>query len=322
MDESGHDHRVAPWEVRGGVCLHASKLWAFIGKVRGLEYHCFGTHLADHRTELKGEKLLKSKRFTLAHQQPHPFLDQERQELCRRLLSKGARSEQPTRNELSAYGQACLLFGRRVYEVLENHDAKIFAARIPRGTGKLTAENQDRVRKDHFFLLQRFERFVKANNETGLLVMDESDKTEDRRYRNRLERFMVRHEEGRKIAECIVPTPFFVDSGLSYPVQVADIAIYCVNWGFRVGKNAPAPPRPEIEAMVGESIYRLMDRRKILVEGKRRVTSSIFDVNDPWEYRSAPDQDKEKEGNAVGVVFRAPLSRASNNNNTPKNFQE
>lgn len=27
LDESGHDHKVAPYEVTGGVAIHVSKLW-------------------------------------------------------------------------------------------------------------------------------------------------------------------------------------------------------------------------------------------------------------------------------------------------------
>ena len=30
IDESGHDHRHAPYEVRGGIALHSRKLWPFI----------------------------------------------------------------------------------------------------------------------------------------------------------------------------------------------------------------------------------------------------------------------------------------------------
>src|SRR5438552_758337 len=96
MDESGHDHGSAPFEVRGGICVHATNVWALTQKIKGLEFFCFGDHLDHYRSEdkgeapeLKGKKLLKSKKFTLAAQNHARLGDAERQELCRRLLAKG-----------------------------------------------------------------------------------------------------------------------------------------------------------------------------------------------------------------------------------------
>ncbi len=42
LDESGHDHKNAPYEVRGGVALHAEKLWPFVQGMKKLEEACFG----------------------------------------------------------------------------------------------------------------------------------------------------------------------------------------------------------------------------------------------------------------------------------------
>ena len=30
LDESGHDHKQLPYEVRGGIALHARQLWPFV----------------------------------------------------------------------------------------------------------------------------------------------------------------------------------------------------------------------------------------------------------------------------------------------------
>lgn len=45
MDESGHDHKNMPYEVRGGIVIHASEVWPFVQIFRGLrkqllEPHC------------------------------------------------------------------------------------------------------------------------------------------------------------------------------------------------------------------------------------------------------------------------------------------
>lgn len=45
MDESGHDHRNLPYEVRGGVAFHAKRLWPFIQALQAAEVAAFGGHL-------------------------------------------------------------------------------------------------------------------------------------------------------------------------------------------------------------------------------------------------------------------------------------
>lgn len=47
IDESGHDHRNTPYEVRGGIILHAKRLWGFIQQFQDLEEACFGTQLSN-----------------------------------------------------------------------------------------------------------------------------------------------------------------------------------------------------------------------------------------------------------------------------------
>lgn len=63
LDESGHDHRMMPYEVHGGIAIHAEKLWPFIDAVMDAEQAMFGAYLHEFGSELKGEKLLKKKRF-------------------------------------------------------------------------------------------------------------------------------------------------------------------------------------------------------------------------------------------------------------------
>jgi len=68
LDESGHDHRQMPYEVRGGVALHAGEVWPFVQDLQRLELDCFGTRLARFQKELKGCKLLDRDRFKWAAQ--------------------------------------------------------------------------------------------------------------------------------------------------------------------------------------------------------------------------------------------------------------
>jgi len=133
LDESGHDHNSTPYEVRGGIALHASELWAFVQDVQRLELASFGAVLHQFKKELKGCKLLDKDRFKFAAQGP-AMVDEERRKHCRGFLTKGLEKKPPTRPEFTAYGQACLEMVRGMFELLRDHKAKLFAAAIPRNT--------------------------------------------------------------------------------------------------------------------------------------------------------------------------------------------
>lgn len=56
LDESGHDHKKMPYEVRGGIALQDSQLWPFTRNVQQLEQSVFGCVLRDFQKELKGAR--------------------------------------------------------------------------------------------------------------------------------------------------------------------------------------------------------------------------------------------------------------------------
>jgi len=88
IDESGHDHKIAPYEVTGGIALHVSKLWQFVQQMQRLELESFGLRLADYGSELKGSKLLEKKRFKWAAQSDR-LPDDARRKHCRSFFTKG-----------------------------------------------------------------------------------------------------------------------------------------------------------------------------------------------------------------------------------------
>jgi hypothetical protein len=57
LDESGHDHKQMPYEVRGGVAMNVSQLWPFTRAVQQLEQVAFGCSLREFHIELKGSSL-------------------------------------------------------------------------------------------------------------------------------------------------------------------------------------------------------------------------------------------------------------------------
>ena len=70
LDESGHDHKSMPYEVRGGIALQDMEVWPFVQEMQRLELASFGVVLHQFRTELKGCKLLDRDRFKWASQGP------------------------------------------------------------------------------------------------------------------------------------------------------------------------------------------------------------------------------------------------------------
>jgi len=100
LDESGHDHKNAPYEVRGGIALHAGKIWDFVQAVKKAEQSCFGDALHRYKTEIKGHKLLDKSRFAWASQDP--LLDDvARRKHALAFLNKGVEHKPPARIEFT-----------------------------------------------------------------------------------------------------------------------------------------------------------------------------------------------------------------------------
>jgi hypothetical protein len=241
LDESGHDHRQMPYEVRGGIAIQDAQLWPFTRAIQQLENTAFGCSLHDFQKELKGSTLVDKDRFKFADQAP-PMPEAERQKHARAFLMKGFQKQKPTSTEFCAYGQACLEMARGIFQLLRDHKAVLFASITPRGFARATGPAEDFLRKDYVFLLERFFYFLEGQKQCGLLVMDGTDKNLDWKFVRQLERYFTKTNSGRYRTQWIVPTPFFVASDMAYPIQVADVCIYCLNWCFRLpsqGMNEP-----------------------------------------------------------------------------------
>jgi hypothetical protein len=258
IDESGHDHKLSPLEVRGGVAMHVGKLWNFIQAWQRLEQSAFGTALADFGSEAKGYKLLDRDRLRWA-EQTAPMPDADRQKFARTFLQKGVQQERPRRIEFTAYGQACLEMARGVFDLLMAHDARLFACAIPRGVKPPPNFQQSEfLRKDHVFLFERFFYFLEAQAQHGLIVMDESEKKLDKGFVSRMQSYFTKTAIGRNRSFWIVPAPIFVSSDMTYAVQAADICLYALNWGFRLHSwGVELDTRDEIAKEFGPKLRRL-----------------------------------------------------------------
>lgn len=293
LDESGHDHKTCPYEVHGGVCLAASRVWPFTSSVIALEEEAFGTRLSQWGVELKGHKLLDKDRFKWAAQEP-PMPSSTRRLHARAFLAKSQRKEPLTRSEFTAYGQANLLMAQGMFRLLAEQDALVFAVCIPRGIERETVEGvaeAQYLRKDWVYLLERYAYFLQSENETGLLVQDQTETSSDRRLIQRFERYFTLTVPGRQRAAHIVPTPLFVASDLTYPIQAADICAYCINWGFRLPERGmDAPTRPEVENLFAEPLRRLQWRGQGERDGKAFTSYGIVYLS---QVHGAPENKKE-----------------------------
>jgi hypothetical protein len=196
------------------ILATVSKVWPFIRAVCSLEQNCFGVRLADFQKEFKGEKLLDKDRIEWAFQDPLQ-IDEERRRNVRAFLSKGLQKLSPKHADFSGYGQACFQMAQGIFQLLRDHNAKIFASAIPRGVKAPTDKPaEEYLRKDHVFLLERFYYFCRKIQEQGLLVMDQVEEQADYRFVRKLERYFVKTTKGTQRADWIVPAPFFSSSYL------------------------------------------------------------------------------------------------------------
>ncbi|MBL7223582.1 MAG: DUF3800 domain-containing protein [Candidatus Brocadiae bacterium] len=276
-----------PYEVRGGIALHAGELWPFIQSMRESEEAAFGAHLSDYGSELKGYKLLDKKRFAWAAQDA-TLDDVARRKHALSFLNRGVRRESPTRVEFTAFGQGCMLMAQSVFRILRDHDATVFACAVPRGIGRRPPGSTELLRKDHVFLLERYFYFLEEKRDHGLLVMDQSEKKADRQFVSLLRRYFTLTNTGRYRTVWIVPAPLFVSSDMSYPIQAADVCIYCINWGFRMpARGMSAEGRPEIGQEYGPWLAQLQFKGQGYRDGRVYDTYGIVYVPDPYTAREA-----------------------------------
>jgi len=282
LDESGHDHRNAPYEVHGGFAMHASKLWPFISAVRTLEQSVFGADLREYGLELKGSKLLRPRCFKWQDQGPR--MDEAvRRKHALNFLNSGKQKRRSRSDEFTAYGKACIAMAEGVITLLKSHDAQLFASVVPRHD-KPVGVPVDYLRKDLVFLLERYFYFLESKQETGLLVMDGTEKKADHQIVRCMERYFTLTQTGRQRTQWIVPVPLFVESDMAYGVQAADLCIYCLNRGWRLKPQMTEPTRKEIEPFVW-LLEKFIWHGQGYREGKVFATHGTFYVSDLYQPR-------------------------------------
>ena len=286
IDESGHDHGEAPYEVLAGVAVAERDLWNLIQAIRDAELQFFGIHMGEVGLEFKGKKLLKNKTFRHARRLP-PIEANRRRDLAREFLQKGWRElkggavEPRTAEEFAAYGQSAKAFVMRVLQLAASHRAKTFAAIVSTTAPKPTEPNV--LRRDYAFFFERFYYYLESlpAGEMGLVVFDELEKAKARILVNQMERYFLETEKGYQRSSRIVPEPFFVHSDLTTVVQLADIVAYCFNWGIRLQPKMTEPTRAEVEPFAKLAFdMRFVGKRFDETDGKEWPCYGVFYLDD------------------------------------------
>jgi len=251
IDESGHDRQQTPYEVLAAVSIAEGVLWEFIQAERKCEEFYFGTHLSDHRAELKGSKLLKKKRFRHATQRGK-FSDSDRAKLAKSFLEKGGLTVETknvplaTAQEYTAFGQASLAFVDSLLDIAIAFNIKVFASMIDPHAVRPTTVHL--LRKDYVYLFERMYYYLEdlPVKQQGLLVFDEIEKVQSRILLSQVSNYFLKTMKGKARSKMVVPEPFFVHSDLTTLVQLADLVAYIINWSFRKGSKMTGPIRSEL----------------------------------------------------------------------------
>lgn len=89
---------------------------------------------------------------------------ESRRKHARGFLTKGLEKKPPTRDEFTAYGQACLEMARGTFQLLRDHGAILFASAIPAVVRKPDQPYiEEFLRKDHVVLQERLFYFLEAD---------------------------------------------------------------------------------------------------------------------------------------------------------------
>ncbi len=159
---------------------------------------------------------------------------------------------------MTAYGEASLRVADGILDLLSSEGARLFLAAIPRGARKLPpGPSHEFLRKDLVYLLERYDYLLKDEVETGLLVMDQVEKTNDRRFGRTIANYFLKTGKGRERAKRLVPVPLFVTQDLSYALQAADVCLYAANWGCRFVPEMTANVRSEVQDRYDAKLRRL-----------------------------------------------------------------
>jgi hypothetical protein len=245
IDESGQDRASAPYEVLAGVAVKDEHLWSLVQELHNSELAHFGRRYSNGTRELKGKNILKAKTFRHANLNCM-VLPNEVPTLAKAILDDGETNN--SQRHMMALALAKIAYVTDVFSICANYGCRIFASIVDIDAPRTESGG---LRKDYGYLFERFFYFLEDySSDSGLahhgaLVFDELEKSRSHILIDQAHRYFKETATGRQRASLIIPEPFFVHSDLTTGIQIADLAAYCLNWGFRL-PNMTKPIRPEL----------------------------------------------------------------------------
>jgi Protein of unknown function (DUF3800) len=173
IDESGHDHKDAPYEVLAGIAVEDSRTWPLITELNHSEEKHFGLRYSKEKVEIKGKKFLKKKVFKLARQLP-AMSEEVRTPLAKSCILEGGSAG---KRELTALAQAKLAFVQDVFTICSDYECHAFASIVHPAAPK---SDSDMLRKDYSCFFERFFYFLEDHgSQQGIVVFDELEKSQN-----------------------------------------------------------------------------------------------------------------------------------------------
>ena len=245
LDESGQDFRASPYEVIAGIAIEDKNIWNVIREIHLLEENIFGRRYSQGDRELKARKILKSKTFRLAGQLPD-FEPSVRRELTKQCLDHG---KNVTKEQLTAMAQSKIAFAKELLQIVANFRCKAFASIVSSSFNP--ADIPELLRKDYVYLFERYFYFLedKPEEPSGIIVFDETEKTQSQKLIQQIENYFKKTHNGRNRATLLIPEPLFVHSDLTTGVQIADVLAYVISWSMRLN-GMTKPARTELKDFV------------------------------------------------------------------------
>ena len=262
VDESGCDGS-PPYETLAGVVIEDRDLWNVIQRIYALEYEIFGRRITTGCLELKGKKILKNKVFKHADQLGALPTD-ARRDLAQRCLKKGETHNTPTREELTALGQAKLAFVSSILDLCAQYRIHAFASIVPNAARR--PEPGNFLRKDYAYLFERYFYFLEDKDAIGSVIFDELEKSRCHILSGQMEEYFLKTDKGRSRSSRVIPEPLFVHSDLTTAIQLADLVAYIISWGVRL-PSMTEPARPHL-AGLAEKVLALRYQARRQVNGR------------------------------------------------------
>lgn len=307
VDESGIDLKEAPCSVLAGVGIEEADFWPFAQAFSALKQELL-RFPASHAYEAKGMKLLKRRVYRHASLEEKLSVE-DRAAAIESLHAKNARGENVNRTELAALAQAKLAFVDRALDLAKEHGMTVFASIVPRDA----PQQRDRsfLRKDFAYLFQRIHCHIcdRADHVHGVLIFDEQDRALSQSLLDQIDRYFHETDRGKRRAERMIPTPFFVRSDLTPAIQLADLVAYIANWGLRMPKMNE-PHREELKPLA-DKVFDLRYQRREVQPGRiLRRGKPIWGIAYIQDLRPHGEKPVEEDSlNKAGTLDREPAGQ-------------